>query len=373
MPAHRVATVAMPNAVGRRSGFTLVELLVVMVILSILSSLALAGLAGARNRSKIDKTKSTIRKIHEIVVPYYESFGEKRVAGARFVARPPNATDVLPLYTTWIDTSATPPKAWIRDAKTAAGWAGPSTDTRKTTAQGKLLTVRLQQLLDMPDQWDDVAQIGQPSWQSAAVSPVMSAAARRYMQFRLGTTGLTDQWESAECLVMIVMRGGFAGDATEQFRTDEIGDVDKDGAAEFLDAWGKPIQFIRWPAGFTITNPGTRPSVTRTLLTGDAVADHDPFDPMKIAPNDYRLIPLIFSGGPDGDGLDAASPDNSQDWFGITATGAVVMNGWLPQGGPGLGSIVTPQPAFANNVPPGAVFNPRVFQDSITNHDLITK
>lgn len=368
MPAHPVTTVAMPNPVGRRMGFTLVELLVVMVILSILSSLALAGLAGARNRSKIDKTKSTIRKIHEIVVPHYESFAEKRVPGPRFVPRPPNATDLSPLYTTWIDTSTVPPKAWIRDAKTTAGWSGPSTDTRKTTAQGKLLTIRLQQLLDMPDQWDDVADVRQPSWQSAAVGPVMSAAARRYMQFRMGTAGLTDQWESAECLAMLITRGGFAGDATEHFRTDELGDVDKDGAAEFLDAWGKPIQFIRWPAGFT------RPAVTRTLLAGDAVADHDPFDPMKIAPNDYRMIPLIYSGGPDGDGLDAASPDNSQDWFGITATGAVLLNGWLPQGGgPGLGSLVTPQPAFANNVPPGAVFNPRVFQDSITNHDMITK
>ena len=54
-----------------RNGFTLVELMVVIVIISILSALTLSGLAGARQRAKIDKTKSTIRKLHEIVIPQY--------------------------------------------------------------------------------------------------------------------------------------------------------------------------------------------------------------------------------------------------------------------------------------------------------------
>ena len=44
---------------------------------------------------------------------------------------------------------------------------------------------------------------------------------------------LLPAYESAECLQMIVVRGGFAPDAVEQFRSDEIGDFDKDGAPEF--------------------------------------------------------------------------------------------------------------------------------------------
>lgn len=305
------ATVAMPSRPGRRGGFTLVELMVVMIILSILASLTLAGLAGARTRSKIDKTKSTIRKIHEIVIPHYESFAEKRVAGPRFVATAPTAAvgATLPIYTVWIDTSLTPPRAWIND-KPGAAWVGPSTNTRKTIAEGRLKTLRVMQLLDLPDQWDDVGGATSPSVQASNAASLMSAAARRYQQFRAGTS-VTDQWESAECLAMIVTRGGFAGDATENFRTDEIGDVDNDGAPEFLDAWGQPIQFIRWPVGYTINTPGGRPPVTRTLQTGDPLADHDPLDPMNVATNDYRLIPLIYSGGPDGNGLDPTSTDNS--------------------------------------------------------------
>jgi prepilin-type N-terminal cleavage/methylation domain-containing protein len=71
----RVASPALP---GSRGAFTLIELMVVIVILAILASLTLSGLNGARQRAKIDKTRSTIRKLHEIVIPIYESYVEKR-------------------------------------------------------------------------------------------------------------------------------------------------------------------------------------------------------------------------------------------------------------------------------------------------------
>jgi prepilin-type N-terminal cleavage/methylation domain-containing protein len=63
----------------QRSAFTLVELMVTMVIIAMLASLTLAGLAGARQRAKIDKTRSTIRKINEIILPQYESYLTRRV------------------------------------------------------------------------------------------------------------------------------------------------------------------------------------------------------------------------------------------------------------------------------------------------------
>jgi prepilin-type N-terminal cleavage/methylation domain-containing protein len=354
-----IAVSPLPVA-GSRRAFTLIELLVVFIIIAILAALSLTGLAGARQRAKIDKTKSTIRKIHEIVVPHYESFAEKRVPGPRFVKGQPTATDIPPIYTVWIDTN-NPPRAWIRDGKGSSGWTGPATDTRKTIAEGRLQTLRLIQLLDLPDQWADVGR-------------TTSAAARRYSQFVTAQNSFAAQFpdqtlwddlaararfQSAECLALIVTRGGFAGDATENFRTDEMGDVDGDNAPEFLDAWGKPIQFIRWPAGFTKAL-----GVTRTLQEGDAAADHDPFDPLNVAPADYRLIPLIYSGGPDGGGED---PINGDDWYGIRQTFDVLPWGWLPPAGPGIRSTCGSVPA------PGSVSIPRKASDNITNHDLITK
>jgi len=73
--------------VQRLSGFTLVELLVVIVILSILSALSLAGIQSARARGRISKTQSTIRKLSEIILPYYELYETRRPDVPRAVER----------------------------------------------------------------------------------------------------------------------------------------------------------------------------------------------------------------------------------------------------------------------------------------------
>ena len=46
---------------------------------------------------------------------------------------------------------------------------------------------------------------------------------------------------------------------------------------------------------------------------GDPVKDHDPFDPLGREPKAYRLVPLVYSAGPDGE-------------FDIVAKGS----GWSP-------------------------------------------
>ena len=75
------------NNVQRLSGFTLVELLVVIVILSILSALSLAGIQSARARGRVAKTQSTIRKISEMILPYYELYETRRPRIPRNVER----------------------------------------------------------------------------------------------------------------------------------------------------------------------------------------------------------------------------------------------------------------------------------------------
>ena len=62
---------------GKQAGFTLVELLVALVIVSILAALSLSGLAVVRRRAKEDATRTTIRKIREVIVPMYENYLDK--------------------------------------------------------------------------------------------------------------------------------------------------------------------------------------------------------------------------------------------------------------------------------------------------------
>ncbi len=115
---------------------------------------------------------------------------------------------------------------------------------------------------------------------------------------------------------MVVMLFTGDGEARTLFSRQDIGDTDDDGAPEFLDGWGRPIHFIRWPAGFLGESD---------LMSGDAQSDHDPFDPfrrdhlsaqgpsaksypfngnwilqLRNPDSAFRLVPLVYSAGSDG-------------------------------------------------------------------------
>lgn len=281
-------------------GFTLVELMTVIVIVAILAALTLSGLAGARLRAKIDKTRSTIRKIDAVLRPMYESYLTRRV-----------------------DT--------IADAKD------------RTTAARLMLQAKRDLLLrEMPDCWADVTDT--PSFTTLPA----------YLTYK---TGKSEALGSAECLYMILSRSGYEPDVLEGFRPDELGDTDDDRAAEFVDAWGKPIVFLRWA-------PGWLPPAS-TLQTDDPESRHDPLDPFRVDSHaadrllpdrtGYALVPLVASGGPD-------------EIVGIT----VCEEGWVDRR-PLKSLIQTVRPA--PNQPPVLIGAPdpafpRAFRDDITNHDL---
>jgi hypothetical protein len=154
--------------------------------------------------------------------------------------------------------------------------------------------------LEMPDRWSDITG---NYYDGEVLAPAhvrylesLPALTRSYLR-RFMSIRPTDQFEGAECLYMIVMLACGDGEARTLFSPQDIGDVDGDGAPEFLDGWGRPIHFIRWPAGFVPASG---------LMTGDPASDADPFDHFRVDVNPmdptrgYRLVPLIFSGGPSG-------------------------------------------------------------------------
>jgi len=288
-----------PAPCGLRRAFTLIELLTVFVILSILAGLTLSGLAGARQRAKIDKTRSTIRKIHEIVIPLYESYVERRVAA----------------YAGLTTSKAVQnPASFAAMANSVAGW--------------QVASRRMLVAADMPDLWDDAwdqspdptgdgeVYWGQPLDIGMAKAPNARYQAIAWDRFRKPNfdSSLALAYESAECLQMIVIRGGHAADAVEQFRADEIGDFDKDGMPEFHDGWGRPISFIRWPVGF------------KSVLQGDSP---DPMDPLNVTrhvgggQSDRAVVPLIYSGGPNNS-LDLDKGPSSGAYGLVTSRAALV-------------------------------------------------
>lgn len=320
---------------GFLNGFTLIELVVVLFIVSILASLSLAGLAGARQRAKIDKTKSTIRKIHELVVPHYESYVRRRVPGA----------------------------------------SGPA---------DRLVRMRQLVMFEMPDSWSDVAVGRSPNERllrstqdddsiadsGAVPDHAWNGVTQGYgayydtLRLRNGNESFRKDFPSSECLYMIVSRGLGEPDVMEQFRSDEIGDTDGDGAPEFIDGWGEPIAFIRWPVGFN-----------SPIQSQNAEVQPDPFDPLKVSPavpypivdppvsqHDYAVTPLIVSGGPDGASSDygvAFAPKSGWHIRFLDSSSSLTLR------------VVPAEPDPDEN--PGAFKDATVAADNITNHDLISR
>jgi Tfp pilus assembly protein PilE len=288
------APVSAPREAARRA-FTVVELMVVVVIIMVLASLTLSGLAVARQRVRIARTKSTIRKLHEIVVPHYESYLRRRVP-----------------FT--VVSSAT------------------------TNARNRLLNVRLLTVCEMPDTMGDVFASGSSALALTSGSPFLrTGPVLSYANARASGTTWESTNESAECLYMIVARGGIEPDLMEQFRADEIGDVDRDRWPEFLDGWGQPIVFLRWAPGFSPLSP---------VQIANETTHHDPFDPLRVDLRGYALMPLIVSGGPDR----SVGLQPSIVWSGTNLAQVVVS-----------GSTV------------GAPTATTAHRDNITNHDLTVK
>ena len=294
------------NQKVHQAGFTLVELLVSIVIVVILSSLTLSGLARLRSQAKVDKTTTTIRKLHEIVWPLVGGICTRRLeepSGSSFFVAPSGLTGKRL-------------RAWQRRE-----------------------LIRRQQILEMPETWNEVADINPangayvlPAAVATALSepittpldtvtssrnftaPVKAFAARK------DALNPSADYASAECLFMIV---AFSGDPDilETFHSSEIGDKDGDGAPEFHDGWGKPILFMRWAPGITLPLPGITPGYSQ-IQSSDPSMNPDFTDPMRLDTSEHGLIPLIWSAGPD---------DSLNDWnasdpgYGFRANN----DGWL--------------------------------------------
>ena len=92
--------------------------------------------------------------------------------------------------------------------------------------------------------------------------------------------------QSAELLYQIVMG---LPEAESAFNGMEIADTNGNGLKEFVDGWGNPIYFIRWPAKHCNGN-----TIISKIQNG---TDPNPFDPQNSS--SYAVFPLIFSAGPD--------------------------------------------------------------------------
>jgi|694.fasta_scaffold112288_2 prepilin-type N-terminal cleavage/methylation domain-containing protein len=234
----------------RRQGFSLVELLVVITIMLVLMGLAGAALSNARTSQKRQETQGLIAKLDAVIQQQFASYAGRDVVAASPAAR--------------------------------------------------AVELRRQVTGDLPDRWVDVKFMADNAAQFTSSHQRAYIAAWNSM-----TTKPSDRYAGAECLFMIVMRGGIAncldcGDLAGS----SIGDKDGDGAFEFWDAWDRPIGYILWPGDLQLpADSGTK-----------FFSASPPFAPGATG---RTLRPLIYSAG--ADGTDQGTPETGDFGFRCTA------------------------------------------------------
>jgi len=93
---------------------------------------------------------------------------------------------------------------------------------------------------------------------------------------------------------ILVEGGGALGSVFDRddFKASEIGDTDSDGLPEFIDAWGHPLQFFRWPIMYrSDSQKGFAPSPGPYGSIFEA-REQDPLDP-----NQQLMAPAWWSSG----------------------------------------------------------------------------
>ncbi len=291
----------------RRTAVTLIELLVTIAIISILATALLGVAAVAGNTAREARTKTMITRLHTLLMEHFDTYKTRRV---RLNQNLRNA---------------------IADNSSFNG-----TQRGQALAEARLYALREMMLTEMPDRWTDVLLNNVSGSPLNTIylenrTALSQAYLRKYIQIVAVTnklTGVTNTAleiadnQGAECLYMTIMLATGDGEARSLFSENNIGDVDGDGAPEFLDGWGRPISFLRWAPGFESEiqlNFESLNAMSPMEANLAVASDHDPFDIFRVDLVAFRLVPLIYSDGQDEENGFVDPGSSYKPWLKITS------------------------------------------------------
>ena len=269
---------------NKRQGMTLIELLVVLGIIVTIAGMLLFMLNGAREESRRLRTVAQVRRVNQVIAERWEEL------------------QLQPI-----------------NVKRKSDQFGPGYDDLPNLGLKKIFRLnaaRERLRLEFPDRVSDVMPL--PLENRRRREYCQSSSAMAEIQRRVELLCGTNDWnliynvsspgdslwslshQGAECLYLILSSiYDDEGSALRFFSPSEIGDKDNDNIPEIWDAWGNPIQFLRWAPGFPSPiqsqNPLESPDPFDPYLADKLIRDSE--DPIQ---ETYLLYPLVVSAGSDG-------------------------------------------------------------------------
>lgn len=281
------------GASGRRSGFTLVELLTVIAIIGMLGAISITTVRASIQSAKETQTRTTIAKIDNVLTACYEKYQYRRVDLTGII--PSNSVD-----NRYANSPLFRARCRLRVIRDLLRCDFPCTPLE----------------LDTNSSFNGTSSSNFTPLQAALIT----AAGGNLSSYDFQDEGYPDDFgtttnnggyphvANAELLYLVVMNADPEARAT--FAEREIGDVDSNGLYEFIDGWGKPICWMRWAPGLETSDrqPNENDMIDKLARDGYTdPSDSDPFDPMNVGVDDgsgdslrgWFLVPYVFSAGPD--------------------------------------------------------------------------
>ncbi len=268
------------------TGFTLIEVLIVVGIIGILMGLSLKVMFGLTSQAEEQATIATVRKVDALLQQKLEAF-DRVYNGSRATSAESTVVGILASQNIFGVRESV---VQILAKKAAIRSAFPQ-------RMAELLAVPTETQVAVPLMADSffkaVAEPGARVQQTQEGLPVDDASVRTRAQQNWQTRHRPET-ESAEllyyCLVVSDSFGAGSVDS-DRFTALEVGDTDADGLPEFIDAWGNPLRFYRWPTRLIDFDA---PSPFTPVLSNP----NDPTDVRAVAGVERQIANTMFRGLP---------------------------------------------------------------------------